>query len=65
MLQTTVTCRACQRAFLISAENPNQLDVRCPLCGLTLIYPDPRGEGQATHPPDEIIPWDPSWSDCG
>ena len=62
MHQQTVVCRACQRAFLVSTEHPDQLDVRCPLCGLTLVYPDPR---KVALPPDEIVPWDPSWSDCG
>ena len=63
MFQQTIACRACQRDFLISTENPDQLEVRCPLCGLTLVYPDPRQ--RATHPPDEIVLWDPAWSDCG
>jgi len=63
MFQQTVTCRACQRAFLIMTENPDQLDVQCPLCGLTLVYPSARGG--STHPPEQIVPWDPAWSDCG
>ena len=63
MIQTSVTCRACQREFLVSTDDLDQLDVQCPLCGLTLIYPNPRG--QASHPPEKIIPWDPSLLDCG
>jgi DNA-directed RNA polymerase subunit RPC12/RpoP len=63
MFQQTVQCRACQRAFLVSTLDPVQLDVRCPLCGLTLVYPNPRQPG--AHPPDSIVPWDPAWSDCG
>ena len=63
MFQQTVMCRACQRAFLITAENPDQLDVQCPLCGLTLVYPSPRGG--ASHPPDGIVPWEQTRSDCG
>jgi ribosomal protein S27E len=63
MFQQMVQCRACQRAFLVSTQNPVQLDVRCPLCGLTLVYPNPRQPG--AHPPDSIVPWDPAWSDCG
>jgi len=61
--QETVVCRACQRMFLVTTENPDQLLVQCPLCGLTLVYPNPRG--QAPHGPDTIVPWDPAWSDCG
>jgi DNA-directed RNA polymerase subunit RPC12/RpoP len=56
MYQQTVQCRACQRAFLVSTQDPVQLDVRCPLCGLTLVYPDPRAPG--AHPPDSIVAWD-------
>jgi ribosomal protein S27E len=63
MLQTHVTCRACQREFLVSTDSSDQLDVRCPLCGLTLIYPNPRGP--ASHPPEGIVPWDRSLLDCG
>jgi hypothetical protein len=63
MFQQMVTCRACQRDFLISTGNPDQLEVRCPLCGLTLVYPDP--QGHAVHPPDEIVLWNLSPSDCG
>ncbi len=63
MFQQTVTCRACQRSFLVTADSSDQLDVRCPLCGLTLVYPKP--QGRTPHPPEEIVPWNPSWSDCG
>lgn len=63
MHQETVKCRACQRAFIITTENPDQLFVQCPLCGLTLVYPKPGG--QTPHGPDTIVPWDPAWSDCG
>jgi ribosomal protein S27E len=63
MLQQTVTCRACQRTFLITTADSAQLEVQCPLCGLTLVYANPRGG--ATHGPEGIVAWEQAWSDCG
>lgn len=63
MFQQMVACRACQRDFLITTEHPDQLEVRCPLCGLTLVYPD--RPGLAGHPPDEIVLWNVAPLDCG
>jgi hypothetical protein len=63
MPQVVLTCRACQRDFAVSAENLDQVEVRCPVCGLILLTP-PRIQ-QKTIPPSEIAPWDPAWSDCG
>ena len=63
MAQCVVICRACQRSFLVSTVNLDQLEAECPICGLTLI--SPTRSYQTANPPTEITPWDPSWSDCG
>jgi hypothetical protein len=63
MFQATLTCRACQRAFLVSAEELNQFEVRCPICGLSLREPQLLRRTATAR--CEIIPWDPSWSKGG
>lgn len=63
MVQTTVTCRACQRTFLVTTEDLNQFEVRCPICGLILMGSQPLR--RPTAAPSEIDPWYPTWSQGG